>query len=220
MPRTRRIIPESGPLHIMCRGNNKNRILRSSYDKRSYLELLSRYKSDRRIIINHYCIMDNHVHLIVWIDKNSDLPKYMKQVNLSYFHVIRKKYDYCGHLWQGRFKSSIIDSESYLLQCGKYIELNPVRAGLAKAPDQYMFSSYRYYSDGITDSLLRPSPLYLELAPSATERMILYRKLVVEHDLRHKLRSKFIGDSEYASKMQNRHSVSNVPRPVGRPRQR
>ncbi len=162
--------------------------------------------------------MDNHLHLIVWLDVDSDLSKFMKQVNLSYFYAFKKQHDYCGHLWQDRFRSSIIDTESYLLQCGKYIELNPVRAGMVNHPGQYKYSSFNYYALGEPDHLLTPNPLYLDLSPLKAERIKLYIKLVVEDEVKEKLHLHFVGNSEYELKMQACYDVFNNPRPRGRPR--
>lgn len=141
MPRVRRFIPVDSALHIMCRGNNKQNIFNNDSDKLYYWRLLDGLKDENKINIFHYCIMNNHVHLIVWVSCASKLSKFMKQVNLSYFNYYKKLYGYWGHIWQGRYKSNIIETDSYLLHCGKYIELNPVRAGIVTQPCEYAFSS-------------------------------------------------------------------------------
>lgn len=123
MPRIRRLIPLNAAMHLMCRGNNKQNIFLKDKDKLYYHSLLSKFKEENKVIIFHYCFMNNHIHLIVWLNAHTTLSRFMKQVNLSYFKYFRKSYDYCGHLWQDRFKSNIINTDSYLLQCGKYIEL-------------------------------------------------------------------------------------------------
>lgn len=156
MPRTGRIIPIETTLHIMCRGNNKLPVLANNLDKKQYSCLLHRFKFNNRIDILHYCIMDSHVHLIVWLGQNSNLSRLIKQVSLAYYYYYIKRYNYCGHLWQGRYKSIILKSDIRALQCGKYIELNPVRAGITTEPGQYQFSSYRYYALGEQDPLGYP----------------------------------------------------------------
>lgn len=128
MPRGKRIIPIDGAIHAMIRGNNKQNLFRTEKDKWIYYSLLRDFKKENNINIFHYCLMNNHVHLIVWLDEQSLLSRFMKQVNLSYASYFKKIYGYCGHFSQDRFKSNLIENESYLLQCGKYIELNPVRA--------------------------------------------------------------------------------------------
>ena len=104
----------------------------------------------------------------------------MKRVKLKYFYYYRKKYTYCGHLWQGRFKSKIIDNEDYFIQCGKYIELNPIRAGIVSLPEQYKFSSYHYYAFGKEDAIITQNPLYQALGIRQKQRQYAYRAIVAE----------------------------------------
>jgi len=170
MPRVRRFIPVDSALHIMCRGNNKQNIFNNDSDKLYYWRLLDGLKDENKINIFHYCIMNNHVHLIVWVSCASKLSKFMKQVNLSYFNYYKKLYGYWGHIWQGRYKSNIIETDSYLLHCGKYIELNPVRAGIVTQPCEYAFSSYKHYSLGYPDALISDSPIFLGLADNPSKR--------------------------------------------------
>jgi putative transposase len=149
MPRTGRIIPKEAPMHIMCRGNNKLPVLINNSDKKQFYHLLNKFKLDNKIDILHYCIMDNHTHLVVWLSQYSNLSRLMKQISLAYYYHYVKKYNYCGHLWQGRFKSIIIKSDSQALQCGKYIELNPVRAGIIAEPGQYQSGGLTFYATQI-----------------------------------------------------------------------
>jgi putative transposase len=100
----------------------------------------------------------------------------MKQLGLSYFHYYKKTYGYDGHLWQGRYKSNIIDTDSYLLQCGKYLELNPVRAGIVGLPEEYFFSSYKSYTEGVQDKLITLNPVYVGLGDNEETRR---RKIMV-----------------------------------------
>jgi hypothetical protein len=103
--------------------------------------------------------MDNHVHLLVWLPRGGDMARFMQQVNLTYSLYFKKTYGYCGHLWRDRFQSKLIEHDSYLLQCGYYIETNPVRAGIAAEPERYEFSSYRFYCYGQDDKLVTCNPL-------------------------------------------------------------
>jgi len=179
MPRTRRIIPKESAMHIMCRGNNKLPLLANNSDKEQYCYLLHKLKFNNRVNILHYCIMDNHVHLIIWLGENSNLSRLMKQVSLAYYYYYIKKYNYCGHLWQGRYKSIAIKSDSQALQCGKYIELNPVRAGIIATPGEYQFSSYKYYTLGKQDPLISPSPAYESLGSSPLIRKQVYANFIL-----------------------------------------
>lgn len=103
----------------------------------------------------------------------------MKQLALAYYHYYRKRYGWVGHIWQGRYKSQPVGKDSYFLQCGKYIELNPNRAGLVKEPSEWQYSSYRYYAAGKPDELITTDPFYAELGATAHEQQNHYRALVV-----------------------------------------
>ena len=110
MPRLRRHIPVNSALHIMCRGNNKQNIFNDDSDKLYYWGLLNELKDLNKLNVFHYCIMNNHIHLIVWIKQESNLSKFMKQLNLSYFNYYKRLYGYCGHIWQGRYKCNVIET--------------------------------------------------------------------------------------------------------------
>ena len=178
MPRSNRILPTDLPMHIMARGNNKLAILTNDNDKKEYYYLLHKLKLDNLINILHYCFMDNHIHLIVWLNKNSNLPRFMKQTNLSYYHYYRKEYGYCGHLWQSKYKSVIVQTDRQALACGKYIELNPVRAGIVQSPEQYEFSSYKYYAFGQPDALITPNPAFLGLDANISTSRKIYANFI------------------------------------------
>jgi putative transposase len=179
MARSNRLIAPDSAFHIISRGNNKQNVFHSERDKFYYFRLLLDLKEDAGIDIFHYCLMNNHVHLIIWLTMQSELPNFMKRLNLRYYAYYQKCYGHSGHLWQSRYKSYFIDKESYLLQCGKYIELNPVRAGLVRSPEQYRFSSYRYYALGDVDLLLTPNPVYIGLSQSVEIRKKRYLEFVV-----------------------------------------
>ena len=183
MPRLRRHIPVNSALHIMCRGNNKQNIFNDDSDKLYYWGLLNELKDLNKLNVFHYCIMNNHIHLIVWIKQESNLSKFMKQLNLSYFNYYKRLYGYCGHIWQGRYKCNVIETDRYLLHCGKYIELNPVRAGIACSPSEYVFSSYKHYAFGKSDTLVSDSPTFLNLSDSSLKRREQYIEFVVDNDV-------------------------------------
>jgi len=219
MPRTRRFLPENSAVHIMCRGNNKQNVFNSDKDKMKYYLFLCKFKEENKITIFHYSLMPNHIHLIIWVKGESSVSKFMKQVNLTYFTYYKETYNYCGHLWQGRFKSNIIDSDTYLLQCGKYIELNPVRAGLVIFPEEYKFSSYNYYSKGKADLLITPSPIYLNLHNSEKIRREKYIDFVVDKELHQKLlKQNIIGSDNFIKTMEDSYGIKNTKKNRGRPK--
>ncbi|MFA5310976.1 MAG: transposase [Candidatus Omnitrophota bacterium] len=221
MPRTRRIIPiEEAALHIVCRGNNRQRIFYDDGDKLKYYALLCELKHENGVDILNYCIMDNHVHSISYLRSENNLSKFMKQVNLSYFHYYKKKYGYCGHLWQNRFRSNIIEYDRYLLQCGKYIELNPVRAGMVNSPGEYLFSSYNYYSNGKPDSLVTTSPVYRGLSDSPSARQKNYINFVINGSIINSTviaKNLYIGSPEFIAMYQERFKIKNPRIVKGRP---
>lgn len=203
MPRKARLLPPEGCLHVISRGNNRQDVFRSSQDFDVYYDRLLQRKKENEIEIYHYCLLNNHVHLILYIYKDSSVARFMKQVNLSYYHYFKKKNDYSGHLWQGRFKHSIIDTDRYLFQCGKYIELNPVRAGIVNSPEEYPYSSYGYYANGRQDPLLTENRLYVTLGPNLEQRQEQYRTFVIDSDIKKRLTNdRFIGTPEFVSKFE------------------
>jgi putative transposase len=106
----------------------------------------------------------------------------MKRVSLKYFYYYQARRDYVGHLLQGRFKSKVIGDERYFLQCGKYIELNPIRAQLVFTPEDYPYSSYRHYASGQKDNVVDDDFFYLALADNSVRRRELYANMLVEGD--------------------------------------
>ncbi len=165
--------------HIMTRGNNRNTVFRSDDNYQYYLELIARYKTVHPFDLYHYSLMPNHVHMLVKTNKASDFSTFMKKLNLAYFHHYRKSYNWVGHFWQGRFKSQSVGKDEYFIQCGKYIELNSVRARLVEDPGDYSYSSYKYYVKGAHDPLLTEDLLYESLGQNIKVRQMAYQELVV-----------------------------------------
>lgn len=141
MPRTTRVIMENACYHIITRGNQKQTVFRESKDYEEFLKLLGRYKRKYNFRLYSFCLMPNHVHLLVEINQAPTLSLFMKGLNLSYSLYYNFKYEKVGHLWQSRFKSKLIEKNSYLLECINYIEANPVRAYLINDINQYPWSS-------------------------------------------------------------------------------
>jgi len=182
MPRGARILVDGGTYHVITRGNNGQPVFHGNPDFQHYLQLLSGYLEEYRLKLYHFVLMPNHVHLVLEVDLGKALSKAMLGLNLSYTWYYRKRYRYTGHLWQGRFKSLLIDRDSYLLECGRYVELNPVRAGLATSPDRYAWSSFRAYAEGVEYSFLALAhhPLYVTLGASSREQQERYRQFVLD----------------------------------------
>lgn len=146
MPREARKISYSGFYHVMIRGVNKEVIFKDDRDRRNFLHLLKYYKIKLNCIVHAYCLMDNHVHILIE-DKNSKLGELMRNVTSVYAGEFNKKYKRVGHLFQERFKSQNIENDYYLLRLVRYIHRNPEKAGICKV-EKYKWSSYTEYLYG------------------------------------------------------------------------
>lgn len=181
MPRVSRaaVIVEGETYHLIARGNNRMRLFRSREDYEAYLELLDGYARLCGVRIYHYVLMPNHVHLLVRPSEGG-LSAFMQAVQCAYAKRYNKREKHVGHVWQGRFKSLIVGSDAYLLACGNYIEMNPVRAKLAAHPGDWPYSSYLTYARGRHDTLVTVDPFYPSLGKTNEERERCYRDLIAK----------------------------------------
>ncbi|MGE5397741.1 MAG: REP-associated tyrosine transposase [Chitinophagales bacterium] len=144
MPRHQRILTETGTYHVMMRGNERKNLFLDDHDRQRFLETLFSKKQETGLFLYAYCLMDNHVHLLVREGKES-LATTMKRVSTSYVYYFNQKNQRIGHLFQDRFKSEPIEDDSYLLAAARYIHNNPVKAGIVEKADKYRWSSYSSY---------------------------------------------------------------------------
>src|SRR3972149_5028092 len=179
MPRTARVAPKEHVYHVLTRGNNRQDVFEDEEDFRKYIDLLLRYKEKYHFKLYHYVMMTNHVHLVIEPSEGGgDLSEIMKGINLAYALYYRRKYNHTGHLWQDRYKSIIISKDDYLLACGSYVEMNPVRAKMVTDPKAYRWSSYNAYAYGKNNPLIDEHPIYSVLSEDESERGKKYRELV------------------------------------------
>lgn len=143
MPRGTRIILNNVCYHIINRGNQKQSIFLDDSGFGKYLQLLKHFKRKYAFKIFGYCLMPNHIHIILEPKRPNELARFMQGLTQTYTAWFNNKYKKTGHLWQGRFKSMIIQKDNYFVECVYYIEANPVRAGLVSSPKDYLWSSYR-----------------------------------------------------------------------------
>jgi len=178
MPRVARNIISDVPYHIIHRGNNRQKIFFGEGDYRYFLSLIEEAKKKYRCRLYSYVLMPNHVHFILESPQSSEnLAKYIKLLAQKYSQYINKKHKRTGTLWEGKFKSSPISMDHYLLACSRYIEMNPVRARIVKDPEDYIWSSCRYkIGQGTGVALLDPDPLYADLGKDDKERQRNYQK--------------------------------------------
>lgn len=146
MPRQQRLKSKSGYYHVMLRGNEKKNIFNSDEDKQYFMETVYKKKQGDRFYLHAFCLMDNHIHLML-SEGVEDIAKAMKRVTVSYVYYFNKKYKRVGHLFQDRFKSEVVEQDSYVLSLARYIHQNPVKAGMVKKASDYNWSSYNCYLD-------------------------------------------------------------------------
>lgn len=143
MARCSRILIDNASYHITARGNQQQHIFLCAEDYEKYLSMVKKAKRKYRIFLYAYCLMKNHVHMLIEAIKSKDISKFMHWVNRGYTAYFNAKYGKTGHLWQGRFQSSPIVKGQYLINAATYIENNPVQAGIVNDPADYPWSSYR-----------------------------------------------------------------------------
>jgi putative transposase len=177
MARLPRFVVPGQPLHLTQRGNNRSACFIDSADFERYRQSL--YEACRRsaCAIHAYVLMTNHIHLLVTPLEECGPARMMQMVGQRYVRSFNARRHRSGTLWEGRYRSALIDSDHYLLACSRYIELNPVRARMAWRASQYRWSSYRHNADGEPDPLVTPHPLYQALGADAVGRQAAYREL-------------------------------------------
>jgi putative transposase len=178
MPRKRRFFLPGVPVHVVQRGNNRQAVFFDDNDYRVYLDWLSEAAGEHGCAIHAYVLMTNHVHLLLTPGDAGALSAALQALGRRFVPYINHNYGRSGTLWEGRFKANIVQEEAYLLTCYRYIELNPVRAGMVRAPQGYPWSSYRANALGEASSLLTPHEIYRALGATARERQTAYRDLV------------------------------------------
>lgn len=169
------------PHHIVQRGHDKQPVFVQPKDFRYYLENIEEAKSKFDVRIYAYCLMTNHIHMIVAPgSKAESLSMFVRCLAARQTRYVNRLEGRSGTLWEGRFKSSLIDTDAYLLACFRYIELNPVRAALVETPGQFRWSSYRGHAGLEMDALIDDHDVYLDLGKSANEREQRYRDFVAQ----------------------------------------
>ena len=225
MPRRPRIHLPGIPQHVIQRGVDRQPVFFSDEDCQFYLDWLGEYLQKRHIELHAYCLMTNHVHLLLSSPSADALGGLMQDLGRRYVQYINRTYRRSGGLWQGRYKASFVQSESYLLSCMRYVELNPVRAGMVVAPGDYRWSSYRANAIGVSDRLVTPHIEYLALGAAPEVREQSYRHLfVTEVDdpawnlIRQATQQGvLVADSRFADIIEQRLGAAVKPRPQGRP---
>lgn len=181
MARLPRVCLPGIPQHIIQRGNNRQICFASEEDFASYSYWLHEYAEKFEVKIHAWVFMTNHVHMLVTPTSKTGVSNMMQMLGRHYVRYFNLTYKRTGTLWEGRFKSCLIEAENYLLTCQRYIELNPVRAGMVELPSDYHWSSYQVNGLGKEISLWTPHQSYLELGHTVKARLEAYRALFRTH---------------------------------------
>ena len=225
MPRRARLAMAKVPWHIIQRGNNRAACFFTEQDYTFYLHLLQEQSAKHECAIHAYCLMTNHVHLLLTPEDASGPSLMMKHVGQCFTQYINRTQQRSGTLWEGRFKSCLAQSENYAMHCSRYIELNPVRASMVGHPEDYPWSSFRHNANGIATDLITPHPFYTGLGGNALERRRVYRSLVeagLSDELIGTIRSAtngnfVLGDERFSQEIETKLNRRVLPRRAGRP---
>jgi putative transposase len=228
MARLPRLTIPGYPHHVIQRGNNRQPIFATDEDYRELLALLEEHARAAGVAVHAYVLMSNHVHLLATPETADGIPQMMQAVGRRYVRFFNRRQARTGTLWEGRYRSTIIQAERYLLACMVYIDLNPVRAGMVDAPESYPWSSHGHYVSGRPDRLVTPHPIWWELGNTPFAREAAYRELVhaglsgaQQQALTDSaLRGWALGDAAYVADLQRRTerrvSMAKAGRPFSR----
>lgn len=178
MARLPRLTVPGYPHHVILRGNNRQDIFVDGRDRERMLALLQEHAEREGVDIHAYVLMSNHLHLLLTPQQDGALPRLMQSVGRAYVLYFNKRHGRTGTLWEGRYRSTLIETERYLLSCMVYIDLNPVRAGMVADPADHAWSSHAHYLGRRVDRLVTPHPLYWALGNTPFAREAAYAELV------------------------------------------
>ena len=177
MARLRRYAMPGQPQHVIHRGNNRSAIFAEPGDYERFRHHLLSACERHSCVVHAYVLMTNHFHLLVTAPDNSALGKAMQSIGLRYVAYFNRRRQRTGTLWEGRYRSAPIDCERYLFTCYRYIEQNPVRAGIVARPEHYPWSSFHANALGRLDPIVTPHERYVALAGRVVDRLAAYRSI-------------------------------------------
>ena len=228
MARLPRLTVPGYPHHVIQRGNNRQPIFAGEGDYRFLLELFEAYSRELKVAIHSYVLMGNHFHLLATPETGTGLPEMMQAVGRRYVRHFNTRQQRTGTLFEGRYRSTLIQAERYLLACMVYIDLNPVRAGMVSDPAQYSWSSHRHYAGVANDRLVTPHPLFWSLGNTPFARELAYGELIatgISRETKEALagsthRGWALGDAAYVAELEQRTDRRATPKPAGRPQKK
>ena len=178
MARLPRLTVPGYPHHVIQRGNNRQRIFTDDADRQRLLALLAEYAAAFQVAVHAYVLMDNHFHLLLTPETVDGIPQMMQAVGRQYVRYFNDCHQRSGTLWEGRYRSTLIQTERYLLACMVYLDLNPVRAGMVSQAQAHFWSSHAHYTGLRADKLITPHPLYWQLGNTPFAREAAYAEMV------------------------------------------
>lgn len=177
MARLPRLVMPGAPMHLIQRGNNRSATFFAAGDYRLYRDVLVETSQRFGCAIHAYVLMTNHVHLLITPADEHGPARMMQAIGRLFVRHVNTRYQRTGTLWEGRYRSTLVDSDQYLLACSRYIELNPVRAGMVQQPGEYRWSSYRHNALGEDEGTITPHRVYQALDRDTAARQEAYRSL-------------------------------------------
>lgn len=225
MPCRPRLELPGTPLHIIQRGVNRCAIFLDDVDRQHYYDLLCDAASCHDIAVHAYVFMGNHIHMLLTSPQPDALSRAMRNTGQCYVQAFNRRHRRSGTLWQGRFRSCLVDTERYMMTVYRYIELNAVRAAMVERPEEHRWSSVHANLGLLKDQLVTPHSIYLELNQDATLRAAAYRTWlragVSDGDLQrireHLQQERALGDTTFQTMVQKALGRSVAVRPRGRP---
>ena len=226
MARQPRLTLPAYPHHVIQRGNDRQIIFRDDHDRLRLLGLWAQHATLTGVAVHAYVLMDNHFHLLLTPETDTGLPEMMQAVGRSYVRYFNNRHGRTGTLWEGRYRSSLIDTEQYLLTCMAYIDLNPVRAGMVEGPADFAWSSHRHYIGQQMNKLVTPHALIWGLGNTPFAREVAYLDLVQagvsaaqQASLTHSaLTGWTLGSEKFVQSLKERTAHKLTPAKAGRPR--
>ena len=225
MARQPRLALPGYPHHVIQRGNNRQPIVLDEADRKMLYSLWLEESQRHKVAVNAYVLLDNHFHMLLTPPSDEAMSLMMQSVGRSYVRYFNKRHNRSGTLWEGRYKSSLIDSEAYLLTCMAYIDLNPVRAGVAESAEDFSWSSYKHLAGQNIDKLVTPHALYWGLGNTPFAREAAYAEFVAgglsaatqKALTESALKGRVVGRPDFLTSLEKSTQRQILPQKAGRP---
>jgi len=219
MPRIARVIAPGYPHHITQRGNNRATVFFDDEDRQTYLKLLTTYAPKYSLRVWAYCLMDNHIHLLGVPETETALARGIGLTNQVYTQYLNRKLSQSGRVWQNRFFSCVVGNEQYLWAVARYIERNPLKAGLAERPEAYRWSSARAHLTETDDAVLDSTSWLTPTEKKAYSKFVLAEDEKMDEAIRKATRTgRPFGSEWFVGMLETQMQQTLTPNKVGRPR--